>query len=266
MITTHEQQLSPEFDCEPAEHTSTLVIASTGRSGSHMLGRTLRQTGVFGFPLEYLHRDNFRQWGRITGQTRPLEILRAIIRRRTSPNGVFGIKLHYSQLVGFGDTATLLGTLVNPFFVHLTRGDVVAQAVSYSIAVQTGQWASEQQPRSPDATYNAALINRCLREILADNAGWQHFLAASGFDWMPLQFEVVSADPVASILRISELSGVELPQVVPIELATRKQGGSLNAEWAERFRREHPREPELFLARNDLLRYLFRGVRRRLLR
>ena len=57
-----------------------------------------------------------------------------------------------------------------------------------------------------------------------------------------------------------------MARIVPIELATRKQGGSLNAEWAERFKREHPRVPELFLARNDLLRYLFRGVRRRLLR
>ena len=67
MITTHEQQFSPEFDCEPAEHRRTLVIASTGRSGSHMLGRTLRQTGAFGFPLFRADKRGIERESRAAG-------------------------------------------------------------------------------------------------------------------------------------------------------------------------------------------------------
>ena len=40
----------------------TLIIASTPRSGSHMLGHSMIETGVMGRPFEYVAPRNLARW------------------------------------------------------------------------------------------------------------------------------------------------------------------------------------------------------------
>ncbi|WP_089676027.1 Stf0 family sulfotransferase [Vreelandella aquamarina] len=56
----------PSFD--NVEDVRCLVICSTPRCGSHMLGHSLYETGKAGFPLEYLQKNNLKRWSDVLGE------------------------------------------------------------------------------------------------------------------------------------------------------------------------------------------------------
>lgn len=76
-----------------------------------MIGLGLAETGVAGDPLEYLNLFYVQAYAKRSGISDPEEFSRSLCRspdtlfkylafveaRRTSPNGVFGLKLHHSQ-------------------------------------------------------------------------------------------------------------------------------------------------------------------------
>lgn len=59
----YEDQFSEQYDFPRQDKpTKILIIASTGRCGSHMLGHALHKTNKFGFPLEYANPVNLAEW------------------------------------------------------------------------------------------------------------------------------------------------------------------------------------------------------------
>lgn len=146
-INLYAKQFSESLDFPEVEGpTKIIVIASTPRCGSHMLGHAMWQTSQFGFPLEYLNPRNLSVWRKRFCSRNVADTLSAIERKRTSPNGVFGIKIHYSQLRQLGGFAGLAEYFPHACYVLLSRADVLMQAVSYSVALQTGVWIAGQKP------------------------------------------------------------------------------------------------------------------------
>ena len=241
-----------------------LIIASTGLCGSHMLGHALHKTNRFGFPLEYANPMNLAEWKRRLGIHDLNGVLTEIQRRRTSPNGVFGIKIHYPHIKQFGGFDQLAKCFPNAHYILLSRNDVVNQAVSMSIASQTGVWISGQQPVNDNPRYDAAHIDECLRQTLLNNASWRYTLAASGCNYIEMNFEGVLRDLALSIDTIARFIGIEIDaSEIPKEPVTHRQSSSRNAEWAARFISDFNKSNELlehegmgFLARSK------RGMKR----
>lgn len=242
----YENQFSEEHDLPLVDVAQrTLVIASTGRCGSHMLGHALHETGAFGFPLEYLNPANLAEWKRRLGTSSAEETLRQIQRRRTSPNGVFGIKVHYSHLKIVGGFSRLNALLPNARYVNLTRTNLLAQAVSLSIASQTGVWIAGQQPINNTPIYRYSDIDHNMRRIALDNASWRYTLAAHGCKKLDLTFELARTDIAAAIRDIAAFAEVSVDTArIPMEQATKKQANDLNGEWIRRFLEEY-KESEL---------------------
>lgn len=215
----------------------TLIIASTPRCGSHMLGHSLYQTGCFGFPLEYANPANLREWKRRFEINETDQALREIVKRRTSDNGVFGIKLHYTHIGAVGGFEQVRALFPEAYYVLLTRNDVLKQAVSLAIAHQTGVWIEGQEPKTDQPPeYRFELIRRCLRETILHNSSWRYTLAAYGCRYIDLDFNDVRQDLPGSVGRIAGFMGVELdPESICQEHATSRQGSGLNKEWAARF-------------------------------
>jgi LPS sulfotransferase NodH len=75
------------------------LLATVPRTGSTFLSHLLWQSGCLGAPLEYL---NYLQTGPYHfASGKPLkqaELWRSALHRRTSPNGVFGVKCFSLQL------------------------------------------------------------------------------------------------------------------------------------------------------------------------
>ncbi|MFD2167324.1 Stf0 family sulfotransferase [Thalassotalea euphylliae] len=247
-MALYENQFSEEHDfVGTVEPSKTLVIASTGRSGSHMLGHALHQTGKFGFPLEYANPANLEKWRSLLGVSDVADVMTQLKRRRTSSNGVFGIKVHYPHIEQFNGFANLLDTFPEPYFVFLSRKDLLKQAVSLSIARQTGVWISGQESNGVEPKYDFHQIDGCLKETIRHNASWKYKLSISGAKYMELDFDKVRMDLKHAIHQIAQFMEVELKESdIPVEQVTRKQGNNLNKEWESRFLRECDLEQILY--------------------
>src|SRR4051812_7686283 len=141
-------------------------VCATPRSGSTLLCRSLAATGVAGRPEEYferlrhsgLPREPREYFGGLppqdadlldllpetrTGRPQHADLDRELPRYLedgTTPNGVFGSKLmwgHLEDLLARLGPDTLEDRLGRLDYVHVTREDKVAQAVSLWRAVQT---------------------------------------------------------------------------------------------------------------------------------
>jgi LPS sulfotransferase NodH len=244
MTALYEDQFSTAHDFPETKTERCLVIASTPRSGSHMLGHSLRETGAFGFPLEYLQPGNLAEWRRRLGVGSATEALAAIKRRRTSPNGVFGLKLHYAHLGQFEDFRAMIDALESPMFVHIHRRDLLRQAISYVRASQTGVWIDGQPGDHRAAVFDGDAIERRLREIALHGAAWRHALALHGCRWLDLAFEDIRGDIPGAVARIAAFAGVAVdPARLPLAAATRAQAGPGPDHWIERFLAERRGAP-----------------------
>lgn len=235
-MALYQDQFEEKHDFEPTQPVRYLVIASTPRCGSHMLGHSLHETGRFGFPLEYANKANLQEWQRICGTKDAESTIRAIIQRRTSPNGVFAIKLHYSHIAALGGFTAVKRLFPDAHYVLLTRSNALNQAISFAIASQTGVWIDGQEGESSTAQYDRCLIDKCLRRVLKDNASWKYLLAANGCRHIEMDFDGAKGDIGGAIKRIADFMDIQVPDaVIPEAPVTRRQGGTTNQEWAQRY-------------------------------
>lgn len=137
---------APEFDFPSFTGLPPVryVLASTPRCGSNMLARALWRTGLAGFAEDYFADafvlDYFERWGFDSGD--PQELAAGYVRRlmthRTSPNGVFGLRIHAGHLGNL--EVDPYDVLQAPRYIWIRRRDRLRQAVSYTMAEQTGVW------------------------------------------------------------------------------------------------------------------------------
>lgn len=242
-----------EYDFPKKDKPSKiLIIASTGRCGSHMLGHVLHKTNCFGFPLEYANPANLAEWKKRLGKKNLPDVLTEIQKRRTSPNGIFAIKIHYSHLKQFGGFHQLAKFFPNAYYLHLSRNDILRQAVSLAKAKQTGVWIAGQKPVNNYPTYIFKEIDRCLRQTILDNSSWRYVLAANGCNYIDMKFEMVLNNLIPSIKKIASFMDVFIdPEKIPEEPVTKKQSSDMNSIWAEKFISEYSFSSELVNDQNS---------------
>ncbi|SNY51652.1 LPS sulfotransferase NodH [Arsukibacterium tuosuense] len=252
-MNLYEDQFSTEHDFPVVEKPSkTLIIASTGRCGSHMLGHALYKTNSFGFPLEYANAGNLARWQQRFGTNNFEQLMSSIMQHRTSANGVFSIKIHYHHIPQFGGFKNVMSLFPNARYILLSRHDVLKQAVSLAIANQTGVWIAGQRPVNEHPVYDAAQINYCLRQTILNNASWRYTLAASGVDYVEMDFGEIKQNLASSISRIAEFVGTEV-STLPTKQATEKQSNDLNIEWTRRFLEDFDLSEELLYSKKEAI-------------
>ena len=233
----YKEQFLEEHDYpRVSKPTKVLIIASTERCGSHMLGHALHNTHAFGFPLEYANPANLKKWKEKFKTDDFYEVLDEIQKRRTSPNGVFGIKLHYQHIEEFGGFEQLVNYFPDAYYVLLSRENVLNQAVSLSIASQTGVWIAGQEPVNENPEYDYSSIDKSLKSIIKNNSSWRYSLAASDCNYIEMNFDNVKNNLDKTISDIAKFMGVSVNvEDIPTEQVTSKQSNKLNKEWEERF-------------------------------
>jgi trehalose 2-sulfotransferase len=246
-----DRDMQPPRD--PSPPTRSYIVCSTPRSGSGLLCRGLASTLVAGTPLEYFdpgHRELLRKrWG----CGRRLEpYLAELYSRRTTSEGVFGVKLHWGQLVTL--RAEALGTSAsepeygasddfierlfpNATYFRTLRRDLNRQAVSLWFSLHTGTWsvATEDRVDGRDRArvpFSYEGIDRCRRLIERSELHWDRFLRANGIEPVDLVYEELVEDypeTVVSALR-KVVPGADGAPVPPIPTTQR-----LSDEHSEQF-------------------------------
>lgn len=212
-----------------------------------MLAHSLHATQRFGFPLEYANPGLLGDWKKQLKTRDMKDTLQELMLRRTSQNGVFGIKMHYVQCRQFGGYRAIRELFPKPFFVLLSREDALAQAVSWALAAQTGEWIHGQEKVSEAPRYDFNDINWRLRRVLVDTAAWRYLLTSNGCIFLELRYETLLNDIPETIQKIASHMDVDLGRaILPDQPSTSRQGKAINKEWRKRFLEECDGE-ELFL-------------------
>jgi len=230
----------PRHDLAPVAAPGRLyLIACEPRTGSNLLCALLEQTGRAGRPSEYLHREAMPAAMARLGLTDPDAYLDHLMRRRTTPNGAFGLKAHYSQIEPFL-ALSRRGLPPGLAVIRLMRRDLVAQAVSFYLALRSGEWVGRGEGGSGTAVaYDFQLIRRAAAMILSQRVGWARTLPRLGGAAMQLAYEDLAADPDAACHTVLARLGLAGTAPAPAPRALpRRQGTARNAEWAARFRAE----------------------------
>jgi LPS sulfotransferase NodH len=120
----------------------------------------------------------------------------------------------------------------------MTRTDRVAQAVSFSRAIQSGAWSvgsgSASKPGSP-VRFNFEQIDALVKEISAHTRAWASFLERSGIAAHQVTYEELLRDPRGVVLGVLSYLGIEDCDVSTTP-STKRQRDELNAEWCARYR------------------------------
>ncbi len=221
------------------------LICSTQRTGSTLLSDMLENTGVAGCPLEYFNDVYIQVHCRDKGirQLNRQDYVNEIERRRTSPNGVFGVKAHLQQLrLWFkGAPPGALPAFLRSFdgLVFIRRRDKLGQAVSLYRALLSGRWTSQHAAlaasEEPPPAFDAMAITASLHEVLESENAWQKVFAALSLNPHEVFYEDLAADPPAILEGVFAALGIaERPANWPSP-ALRKQSDGRSHELREKY-------------------------------
>jgi trehalose 2-sulfotransferase len=249
-VPTHKRVpfrfLGAEYDLPPFSQAPrrNYIICSSPRCGSSLLCRLLRHTGHMGAPFEYINHEAHVQplahrLGLVSNdRIDPAAYLRGVQRIRTSPNGVFGLKTHYSHLVAIIRNPGIAAFVASASFIWIRRRDILGQAISLLKASQSWQWSlSEGEALSSDVAYSYEGITNALAIIQRENAGWEKFFYSTEILHFPVWYEdlVAETNAVCQAAYRLVLDEEWLGRFSLEQSKLTKQADSTTAEWKTRF-------------------------------
>jgi LPS sulfotransferase NodH len=240
------------------------IISATPRSGSTLLCDLLSATGVAGEPQSYYRREDIQDYARAWKALSPDAIgdeafertyLEAVRRAGAGETGVFGLRLMWSTVAELSarlsvihpdslDDAERFGLAFGkPLYIHLSRRDKVAQAVSLLQARQSGLWhraadGAERERTAPPAplVYDPGHLASLVEELERDDAAWNNWFSRFRIEPLRLTYEGLAAEPKAMLAQVLSALGLDATIAASVGVRTAKLADEISLEWARRFR------------------------------
>ncbi|WP_164658343.1 Stf0 family sulfotransferase [Tropicibacter sp. Alg240-R139] len=240
------------------------IICTNPRSGSTLLCGLLAQTGVAGKPDSFFRGPSRRWWAdhlqvrEAVDLNDPAFCAAFLSAAQTEGKGagtLFGFRLMHESLSDLmamvsclhpnlnGDNARISAIFGRTAFVHLTREDKVAQAVSYVRAEQTGTWhlapdgrAIENKEAPLPPRYDFDRIHAQVLEFERHEAAWLAWFDQIGVSPLTVRYCDLASDHDNVMGRILGHLGVPAPTGNKPVPEVRKLAGGLNEEWAALYR------------------------------
>lgn len=246
-----------DFPQRPSGPEITYLLASVPRAGSTHLSHLLWRSGCLGAPLEYLNFLPLSPYGFAATSTElQQQLWRSVLRRRCSPNGVFGLKTFTAQFETLDQEnpallQDVMAVMLPPdrprHIVYLRRRDRIAQAVSFTRAALSGVWRKEQEGSDqPRLEYSDERLQAAEREIAVQEEIWARMFGDLRIEPLCLWHEDVLADPTASTMQVANYLGVTIDPAAEVDIpAIEKQSEGDAPAWIERYTRsrQSSREP-----------------------
>jgi len=230
------------------------VICTSSRSGGTYFCDLLKQTEMLGIPNEYVHAQAGQFWAPRLGLKSTVidrRFVKALVRQRATPNGVFGVKVTPGV---YDDFARHVAPKLHIFF---TRSDIVRQAISLYRAETSNQfhrlteqaqqkvaqqgvdlsapsvqrWASTNKP-TQDIPFDPAEIKKCQATIERINHLWEEKFRQANIDPLRVTYEQLCEDPVRVINTVAEHLDVSLPEFTP-QPSLRIMRDELTEQWVQ---------------------------------
>ncbi|MDB5069216.1 MAG: hypothetical protein JWM87_327 [Candidatus Eremiobacteraeota bacterium] len=230
------------------------IICYVPRSGSTHLSSLLQSTGLAGAPAEYFNlgyadmpqerRHTFARTGVHTIESAAAEYgsrsvegyLRTVAAKSRSANGVFGLKADITHVSVLTRRRLFWNAQWDWKYVFVTRRDLVAQAVSYATASETGLWTSESGERS-DVQLSERTIAEALLKIADITCRWECAFDLYGIEPLRVAYEEIEQSPDAAVERCLAYLGIGAERPArAVSSVYRKQRTARSEEWVRRIR------------------------------
>lgn len=233
-------------------HTLSYFLAATPRTGSFLLAEALESTGIAGRPKEYFEVSFDAFWMKELGASDDRDFFDKVLKAGTTPNGVFGAKVHWFQFEFLktklaraypGEEQDLLDRVFPGLrFLFLVRRDKVRQAVSYVRAIQTEEWWSipgeppPQRAARAEPFFDLEDIDRrvALMHRLEDD--WRRYFDDRGITPLTVAYEDLVGSLESTVLAAIEYLGITVdraPVIAPPRL--RRQADEITEEWVREY-------------------------------
>lgn len=235
------------------------VICTSPRSGSTLLCKGLASTGHAGTPDEYFDRpaENLGYWMWRFGISDRSEFADQVVEATTTPNGVFGVKLHWTAYPdmhrAFIESLTprvadawrrSLDELLHERFdavryVWLRRLDKVAQGISHFRADRSRIWEiprGQRAARDDAVGFDFRAIDHCVSSTLEYERQWESHFLRTGLTPLEVVYEefVGSYDP--TLRKVLDHLGVNHADLPEQEPQLERLADQKSLEWAELYR------------------------------
>ncbi|MEQ1523344.1 MAG: Stf0 family sulfotransferase [Aestuariivirga sp.] len=242
------------------------IICGTPRTGSTLLCNLLAATKRAGNPDSFYGRKFMPAWAeewrmpdRHTMSERDFNIayLNAAVAAGKGRTGIFGLRLMRENLDELSeildqvfpqlpsDRARLERAFGRILYIHLSRDDKLAQAISLVKAEQTGLWhiapdGTEIERLAPpkDPEYDFARIKREVLELESYDAAWNSWFEAQDIEPLRIDYETLSANPAAALTGLCEALEVQPPNARDISPGVAKLADETSLNWMRRYRLE----------------------------
>jgi trehalose 2-sulfotransferase len=231
------------------------LICATPRTGSTLLCSALASTGLAGKPESYFRSADVHayaaRWGVPVGPDGSLsmsDFVRAARTAGSTPNGVFGARVMWGTIEDVvgplrahddgsrgSDLAVLERVLGPTCCVYLRRSDVVAQAVSWARAEQTGRWQDGDPVPGFVPRFDPSTIDGYATTIRRHDAAWHAWFEAQGVRPLVVCYEDLVDDAAGIVGSTLEWLGLDPAAGHRCEVGTQRQSDALNEEWIERY-------------------------------
>jgi len=225
------------------------IILFSARSGSTWLSSVLSATKKLGFPDEFINPDFIVAVARACNAKTPEHLLGALMRRRKSPNNVFGMEARAVdvELLGFDAFRQAFGA--EALFFHLWRENLVAQGISLFRAVETNQYHSNSAAAKSTPAYDADGIFRWIRHIANTENANVELLRKLGAPARHLRYEDMIAEREKTVELFAHAMAVPFSPgdfSAPMTGVLNKLADDWNLEAEARFRSERAADVKQF--------------------
>ena len=239
------------------------IICGTPRTGSTLLCKLLASTKTAGNPHSFYRRQDLSEWAEewgLPGRDTMSELdfnaayLKAAIANGRGGTGIFGLRLMRENLDELSaildqvfprlpsDRARFEKAFGRVLYMHLSRENKLAQAVSLVKAEQTGLWhiapdgtEIERVAPAKEPQYDFERLKREVTELEAYDAAWNIWFVEQGIIPLRLGYERLAADPAATLLDICGALGVQAPIADDIKPGVAKLADETSLDWMRRY-------------------------------
>lgn len=246
------------MDCLEHHHKikRSTIVCSTGRSGSTLLSKTLKQLQTCGNPEEYFHLSIIEKLNLKANPEEFLPYYDSIIEEGLTDNGTFGIKLHWWHLYNIlaiarklelfhdkSDMEIIHMLFPNPKFIYIWRQNMAEQAISTVIALQTGvwlnsvnktdkQWADRNvKPSSP--SFRPLKIYRWEQKFKDQNRRWRQFFAENSVAHHEVTYEQLANNFSEEITHVSDFLSLDPNSLKALKMPTKRQANKTNEQFKQ---------------------------------
>lgn len=213
----------------------SVFLCFTNRSGSNFVANCLASTGHFREAREALNGPVVVNNSVKRGFTSFPEYCAVIKRQAEGQRGEFAVKASWNQLFFLHRLGILDAIFADRHYVFIRRRDLVAQAVSHAIAIQTRKFKSSHTGTGAEPEYDFRKIAGILRSISASNRFFLEFFAVTGAPYFEIVYEDFIEGPAAHLDSLCQRLSLPRYALDAEKITLRVQRNEINKAFQRRF-------------------------------